>query len=148
MYSSQYWPFIRCACSGWPITRKFNRFKTTTMNYMITGDNGESKYSPYYQGDRCIHCGRPADTNEAGECERCETSECFLCAEKKHNSELRTVLNKDVCTECIDYEGIDAVRDLIRRHNQKVERGLRMAAENEVSRLQNIIKENCKVVVI
>ena len=31
MYSSQYWPFIRCACSGWPITRKFNRFKTTTM---------------------------------------------------------------------------------------------------------------------
>ena len=110
----------------------------------LQDDPGTSRYSPYYQGDVCKSCGKREDTNENGECSECETKPCFLCKEPKTNKELRTVMNRDVCTECIDYEGINAVRDIIRRHDMKIERGKKMLSALTGEKVQSFIKENFK----
>jgi len=116
------------------------------MNHMITDDPGTSSYSPHFAGSHCIHCGKQEEINERGECEKCETSACFLCAEMVTTTNLKTVRGKDVCHECIDYNGIEVVKDLVQRFNLKIERGLRMQSENKVAELQQLIKNNCKPV--
>jgi hypothetical protein len=99
---------------------------------MITDDPATSPYSPNYKGSNCIHCGRIEDVNEKGECEKCETGVCFLCEKMVGTNKLRAVKNKQVCTECIDYEGIQVVRELILRINLKEERHLRIQSENKL----------------
>jgi len=96
------------------------------MNHMISDDSGESSYSPHFNGNICIHCGKREDVNENGECGICATGKCFLCEETVSAKSLRSVKDKQVCTECIDYEGINAVRDLILRINLKNERSRRI----------------------
>jgi len=107
------------------------------MNHMITDDPGTSSYSPHYAGDNCTHCGKREDVNEKGECENCATGECFLCETTVSVKKLRSVKGKQVCTECIDYEGIDVVRDLILRITLKHERGRRLEIEHKLKEIIN-----------
>lgn len=108
---------------------------------MITDDPVTSSYSPNYAGDTCTHCGKREDVNDRGECEKCATGECFLCEKTVSDKKLRSVKDKQVCTECIDYEGINVVRDLILRIALKNERSRRLVNEYKVKELTGIINE-------
>ena len=102
------------------------------MNHMITDDPGTSSYSPNFAGTHCIHCGKREDVNEKGECDICATGQCFLCENKVNAKSLKSVKDKLVCTECIDYNGIDMVRDLIIRFNLRAEKLKRKQAEDKL----------------
>lgn len=107
------------------------------MNHMISDDNGESSYSPHFKGDICIHCGRHEDVNEKGECGICSTGKCFLCEETVSNKSLKSVKDKLVCADCIDYNGIDSVRELILRLNLKAERAKRIEMEKKLKEINH-----------